>query len=105
MNVGRLVPPLFPLLAAGRGKDEEKQSLSSSLLFVSFVLFLDLLRPDFHLFSLLADGMRPAQDAAQGSFLACHQLSSDWSTTSSRSPRLNAIPASGHGMEASCRGQ
>lgn len=58
-----------------------------------------------HLFSLLAEGMSPAVDAAHGSFLACHQFSSDWSTTSSTSPRLNAIPASGQGIEVSCRGQ
>lgn len=59
-----------------------------------------------NLFSLPAEGMRPAQAAAPAAILrACHQRSSDWSTTSSSSPRRNAIPASGQGMEASCRGQ
>lgn len=58
-----------------------------------------------HLFSMLAEGIRPAHDIVRGSFLACHHCPSDWSTTSSRSPLLNAIPASGQGMEGSWWGQ
>lgn len=58
-----------------------------------------LLRTD--LFSKLVEGMRPAQAEMLGSFTACHQRVSDWSTISSISPFLNTMPASAQGMEGS----
>ena len=54
--------------------------------------------------SRLVEGMRPAQAVLLGSFLACHQRASVWSTISSTSPFLKPIPASAQGMVGSCCG-
>lgn len=57
-----------------------------------------------HRWRRLEEGTRPAQQAVLGSFLACHQRASVWSTISRMSPFLKATPASAQGMVGSCWG-
>lgn len=96
----RLGPPQFPLLTA---KKRNKTLILLKLINdINFKRILAKFQTDD--LNWLVEGMRPQHNEALWSFLACHHRMSLWSTISSKSPLLKAIPASGQGIAGSCRG-
>lgn len=106
----RLRPPELPLLPVTTHRfissSNKDLKFAYKKLELSNVLHFPLARLSIETdrLSRLVEGISPAQAVLLGSFLACHQRASVWSTISRMSPFRKLIPASAQGMVGSCWG-